>query len=145
VGSWTEQTLAAKGYAVQGSRAVPVAPAAPRRHPSIAEQWADREDQRRESELQAEVEVWLTGEVAACRVLCWTHVRSPRKDRPGLPDLVIGLAPGLVVAVELKRPDGTGRLRPEQETWLRAWGERGAVCCSLAQVQAQVRAWRVGA
>ncbi len=141
--TWTAETLAAKGYALEGNRAVP-APPKRRGRRSISEQWADKEDKRREAELQAEVTAWLAGELAAGHILCWTHVARPQRDRPGLPDLIVGLRADLVVAIELKRPDGTGALRPEQAVWLRAWGSNGAVCLSLAQVVERVRAWRMG-
>lgn len=119
----------------------PVARPAPRG--TLAQQLAAIDDHRREAELQAEIEVYLRRQERTGAVLCWTHVRTPRKDRPGLPDLIIGLRAGLVVAIELKRPNGAGKLRPEQEVWLSAWGDRGAVCLSLEEVVARLRAWRV--
>jgi len=103
---------------------------------------------RWERDLLAEVTRVLDELVASGALLCWYHRpdRAPRerdRERPGLPDLVIGVRPDLVIGVELKRPDGTGRLRHEQETWLRAWGTRGCLATSLAEVLAHLRRWGV--
>jgi hypothetical protein len=66
-------------------------------------------------------------------IMDWWHSEDRKKrERPGMPDLVIGVRPGLVIAVELK--SRTGRATEEQERWLECWGERGALCRSVEEV-----------
>lgn len=52
------------------------------------------------------------------------HDNDSRRNNPGFPDLVIVGTHGVIFA-ELK--SDTGRLRPEQETWLTALHHAGAI------------------
>ncbi len=64
-------------------------------------------------------------QVVDLATLCgWAHmhVLEMRRSDPGWPDLVLCRPPELLV-VELKT--ATGRLRPEQERWLKALGQCG--------------------
>lgn len=101
------------------------------------------QDRRRESELQAEVERFLENLRRQGGIGDWYHARKPQRDRPGMLDLCVGIREGLVVALELKRPDHTGRLRPEQERWMRWWGERGVLAEGLDEVREFLRRWGV--
>lgn len=64
--------------------------------------------------------------------LCY-HTFNSRRSVPGLPDLVM-VRPPVIVFAECKTE--TGRLRPEQRTWLDALG----ACESV-----EVRLWRPSA
>lgn len=80
------------------------------------------------------------------RIRRWHHVpdqRRTRAEQAGMLDLHIGVRDGLVIALELKRPDGKGKLSPEQIDWLACWGDRGAVACSQEQVLEHLRRWGV--
>ena len=54
---------------------------------------------------------------------------------------MIGVRPGLVVAVELKT--ATGRVSPEQREWLDLWGANGAVVRSERELLDRLAAWGV--
>ena len=79
-------------------------------------------------------------------IRCWFHVPDTRRTRPeerGFPDLAIGVRPGLVLHVELKRLDGKGKLGAEQATWLLCAADRGAVCSSQDEFLEFLRKWGV--
>lgn len=71
-------------------------------------------------------------------ILDWYH-RPDRaaghRERAGLPDLLIAIGPGRVAAIELK--SARGKVRPEQQVWLDAFG--GYVCRSLDEVRTALR------
>lgn len=119
----------------------------PRGRRSIDELLAADATVRLERDLQAQVEALLKGLQDLGQILAWHHapdVKRKRGEQAGFLDLTIGVRAGLVVAIELKRPDGHGRLSAEQLVWLRCHGERGAVCTSLAEVMAFLQRWGIG-
>ena len=66
-------------------------------------------------------------------IMDWWHSEDrAKRERAGMPDLVIAAREGLVIAIELK--SATGRATEEQERWLTAWGERGCLCRSAGEV-----------
>lgn len=94
---------------------------------------------------------------AGIEALRWLHhspnggVRAPRVGAqmaalgvsPGFPDLILPVRtdehPGL--AIEMKRPDGTGRLTPHQRGWLEhleANGWRVRVCESADEASEEI-------
>jgi hypothetical protein len=76
------------------------------------------------------------------KILAYYHRpdRKPgRGERRGLPDLLIAIAPGRVIAVELKT--STGRLSEAQAEWLVGFGGRGYVCRSIQALAALVDGW----
>lgn len=120
--------------------------AAARRRGSVIQRVAAQEEVTRERELQRAVEAVLEQLVALGKIRCWYHrpdraTRAQDHEQRGLPDLVVGVRADLVLALELKT--ATGRVRPEQETWLGCWGERGALCRSLGEVLAHLQRWGV--
>jgi hypothetical protein len=71
-----------------------------------------------EAELQGNV-------IEAAKLLGWTHVyhtHDSRRSEAGFPDLVL-LRRDRILVIELKSQ--TGKLTPEQEGWLYAFGEAG--------------------
>ena len=111
---------------------------APRRgRRSIDELLAADATAKLERDLQRQVEALLQGLQELGQIIRWHHVpdtRRTRAEQAGHLDLVVGIEAGLVVAVELKRPDGKGKVSPEQADWLRCWGERATVATSLGEV-----------
>ena len=88
-----------------------------------------------ERKLQADCEALLDDLIALGRVATWYHrpdVRGRRPERKGLPDLLIGVRPGMVLGVELKT--AKGKLSVEQLVWLGVFGDRGAVCRSQGEL-----------
>ena len=90
-----------------------------------------------ERQLQRAVETILGQMQAAGQIRCWYHrpdraTRAQDREQRGLPDLVIGVREGLVVALELKT--ATGKVSQEQAEWLACWGERGRVCRGVGEV-----------
>ena len=95
-----------------------------------------------EAALQAACHRVLGQLLAMGRIVDWYHRpdRAPgRGERAGLPDLLVAVRPGLVVACELKT--ATGRVSPRQAAWLACWGERGAVCRSEGEFVDAMRRW----
>jgi hypothetical protein len=119
------------------------------RRPTIDEQVAAMGEQALERDLLA----WVVALLVRLReqgvIRRWHHVpdvRRRRGEQPGMLDLHVAVTPGImplpaVLALELKRPDGKGRVSPEQLDWLDSWGDRGAVCCSQTQVLEHLRRW----
>lgn len=87
-----------------------------------------------EAEVAAGVERLFGRLMGLGRILEWTHIRDMRRSRPGLPDYVVAVRPGLVLFIELKRPVG-GVLSPEQQLWLLAAGGRGLLATSVEMVE----------
>jgi hypothetical protein len=88
-----------------------------------------------ERSLQARCEALLRQLQALGKISCWYHRpdrECARGEQRGLPDLVIGVRQGLVLAVELK--SWSGKLRPEQEVWLSCWGAEGCVVRSTGEL-----------
>ena len=95
-----------------------------------------------ESKLQAACEAQLGKLWTMRQIVDWYHRpdRKPgRGERSGLPDLLIAVRPGLVLAVELKTE--TGKVTPKQAAWLACWGDRGAVCRSVGELLDFVGRW----
>jgi hypothetical protein len=97
-----------------------------------------------ERQLQRAVEQLLEVLRQSGRIVEWYHRPdrpAGRRERGGLPDLVIGLDFGRVAALELKGP--RGKTTEAQEAWLRCFFPRAAVCRSLDEVQERLAAWGV--
>lgn len=109
----------------------------PRGRRSIDELVSADNAARLERDLQRQVEELLAELQRLGQIVRWHHVpdtRRTRSEQAGHLDLVVGIEDGLVVAVELKRPDGKGRISPEQADWLRCWGERATVATRVGEV-----------
>ena len=118
----------------------PTVPSPPTRRLPLSTRAVEAGLAKRESEIQAECEAWIRGEMASGGIVEFYHARSPRQDRAGFLDLTIGVRPGLVIAVELKAP--LGETTREQERWLAAWGEQGCVARSCGEMVEFVKRWR---
>jgi hypothetical protein len=101
-------------------------------------------------ELERDLLAWVVAELErlrACRrIRRWHHVpdvRRTRKEQEGMLDLHIGVRRDLVIALELKRPDGRGVVSEAQQDWLDCWGDRGALCQSRDEVLAHLKRWGV--
>ena len=85
-------------------------------------------DDQPERVLQDRIEAWCRQEG-----YYWHHDRSRKVNRPGHPDLVIGLRGGRTLWIELKARGG--RLRPEQEMV-------GKLLCACGHEWHVVRSWK---
>lgn len=98
-----------------------------------------------EAQLQRACEDLLDVLIARGQVIDYYHRpdrEAGHRERGGFPDLCIALACG-PVAVELKRDSKAAKTSPAQDRWLSAWGDRGAVCRTVGQFKAALRAWGV--
>ena len=70
--------------------------------------------------------------IAAAELSGWLvyHDHDSRRNRPGLPDLIL-CKPPRVVFLELK--SDKGRLRPEQQLWLRALEDCDTIASALVR------------
>jgi len=100
----------------------------------------------KEAQLQRAVECLLLLLVRKGAILDYYH-RPDRpagfRERSGFLDLAIAVRPGLVVAIELKRNVRAARTTPEQDTWLSAWADHGALCRTLDEVRTALSGWGV--
>jgi len=137
--------MATGGWEDYGGLGLPTA-TPKRRRGTVMQRVAAQAETTRERDLQRATEAILDELQAHGRILCWYHRpdRAPRAqdhEQRGLPDLVVGVREGCVLGLELKT--ATGRVRPEQEIWLRCLGDRGALCRSLGEVLDFLRRWGV--
>lgn len=99
-----------------------------------------------ERDLQREVTALLNGLQKAGLIIDHYHRPSARgrgREHPGFLDECIAIRPGLVVAIEVKTRAKTSKTSPEQDAWIEAWGERGAVCRDIGEVRDALRRWGV--
>lgn len=123
-------------------------PEVPRRkgRRSIAELLQAEVNGKLEKDLLAWVQELLRELQAAGKIRVKHHVpdtRRTRSEEEGFPDLTIGVRPGLILHLELKRPDGKGKLGPGQKDWLECAGDRGSLCSSQAEVLSFLRKWGI--
>lgn len=140
--------MATGGWQGYGSPALlaQAADVAARRRGTVWDRACAQAEAGTERRLQRAVEAILGQLVATGQIRCWYHrpdraTRAQDHEQRGLPDLVIGIRPGLVVAVELKT--AAGKVTPEQDAWLSCWGERGCLCRSVGEVLDFLRRWEV--
>ena len=101
-------------------------------------------DGRTEGQLASEdIEPLFRSLVEQGRLLWWFHCREPRGSRAGLPDYVLVVRPGLVLFIELKRPDGSTTTTTEQDQVLDGLAALACVARSLAEVIEFLKWWRV--
>ena len=100
-----------------------------------------------EAQLQRACEDLLDVLIAKGEVVIWFHRpdrEAGHRERGGFLDICVGL-PGdrLPVAIELKRDVTSAKPTEDQQTWLACWHDRGAVCRTVGQFKAALRAWGV--
>lgn len=95
---------------------------------------------RTEGDLQREVLKRLGQLKRAGLILAYNHIAPKRSHKDsrnvetGVPDLLIAVRPDCILFAELKRPDRTGRISPQQEVWLRCAGRAGCVATEWRDV-----------
>jgi len=104
--------------------------------------WALQE--RGEGGLQEQADRLLWALIRRGALLSYYHRPDRRNmagEMAGVPDCLVAVRDGLVLGIELKRAEGT--VTDWQTLWLRAFGDHGACCRSIEDVEAFLRRFGV--